>query len=351
MFSKPVYPIGYALENTFTPKKCEPIKEEITIFTYKEYEKNGNLKQFKLPQLKTIAKQNKIPVTATKPILIERLENHFKKSQYCVKIQKVFRGSLVRQFISLKGRGFKNISICVNETDFITLEPLNEISTMDFFSYTIDGITYGCDLHSLGQYIKKNGIKQQPYNQSPFPKEVIDNFYCEYQLLYILSQACHKDIIVASELREPMSQREVLRLKLEEIRNKPVEIRIRELFLEIDLLGNYTNSNWFSQLTLEQLIIFYRGLSTVWYHYGRLTNEVKEKIFILGNPFIGYQRGGVINNIHFLKDACLYIFENFVYGGIDIEHRKLGAIHALSALTLASINARNAMYWLYESIE
>jgi hypothetical protein len=39
-----------------------------------------------------------------------------------------------------------------------------------------------------------------------------------------------------------------------------------------------------------------------------------------------------------------------VYSGIDDDHRKIGAFHALSGLTIVSLDARLAMPWLYESV-
>ena len=44
------------------------------------------------------------------------------------------------------------------------------------------------------------------------------------------------------------------------------------------------------------------------------------------------------------------ILENMVYSGINIEYRKIGTLHALSALTLVSVPARESMPWLYESV-
>jgi hypothetical protein len=51
-----------------------------------------------------------------------------------------------------------------------------------------------------------------------------------------------------------------------------------------------------------------------------------------------------------MRKRALTIMENIIYTGIDIEYRKLGALHVLSALTLVSIPARNSLPWLYESI-
>jgi hypothetical protein len=39
-----------------------------------------------------------------------------------------------------------------------------------------------------------------------------------------------------------------------------------------------------------------------------------------------------------------------VFTGIDTEYRKIGALHILSALTVVSSNARNAIPWLYDTI-
>jgi hypothetical protein len=238
----------------------------------------------------------------------------------------------------------------MNETDFITLDPLMEIPALQFYSYKIDGHIYGCNIISLGQFIKKNGTKQQPYNQSPFPEEVIKDIIQLSKITNILYDNPNIELI-----REPNntvgSNIENLRRFLLEIRRKSVDTRIHELFMEIDQLGNYTNSTWFSNLSVDGYLIFYRSLYSIWNYRGRLTNEIKQKIFILGNPFVGFQinESQTINTIY-MKEACLFVFENLVYGGIDEDHKKLGTFHALSALTLASIHARNSMYWLYESL-
>ena len=42
--------------------------------------------------------------------------------------------------------------------------------------------------------------------------------------------------------------------------------------------------------------------------------------------------------------------ENMVYSGVDEDHRKIGALHVLSALTVVSSGARETMPWLYESV-
>ena len=51
-----------------------------------------------------------------------------------------------------------------------------------------------------------------------------------------------------------------------------------------------------------------------------------------------------------IQKGCLIVMENMTYSGINIDSRKIGVLHILTALTMVSINARQTMPWLYESI-
>ena len=109
-----------------------------------------NFAKMKIPELKSIAKINKLHVTGTKPVLIQRLTEYYRKCGFAIKIQKILRGYFVRLSFKLRGIGFKNRLICTNTSDFLTMEPLNEIPHSQFFSYTDNkNFTYGFDINSL----------------------------------------------------------------------------------------------------------------------------------------------------------------------------------------------------------
>ena len=40
-----------------------------------------------------------------------------------------------------------------------------------------------------------------------------------------------------------------------------------------------------------------------------------------------------------------------IYAAIDEEYAKIGALHCLTALTIVSQPARNALPWLWESVQ
>lgn len=398
MFSKPLYPLemnNTRLTNEFiiSEHKEKSPKSEKTVpttkLTYSDYVNNNIvLKKYKVPELKSIAKHLRIHVTGSKPVLIERIETHFNKVSKSIKIQKTFRGFVLRKSFLLRGDAFKDKSTCVNNTDFYTLEPLDEIDFELFFSYKdSQNFHYGFNITSLIKLMKnKNTQLLNPYNREIIPSTIILNIsslYRKIQLLFptsiepedvkSVSQINTVSTSVFGRIRERINIQpsriyngnnlnvlqevsgriQEVSNKLTEIREKPIPIRINELFMEIDQLGNYTNAEWFSTLTLRDYIRLYRNLYDIWNYRAQLSHEIKRKICILNDPFLGiFNQRLYYNEVSFtqIQEACLKVFENMVYTGIDTEHRKIGTMHALSALTIVSTNARAAMPWLYESL-
>jgi hypothetical protein len=81
--------------------------------------------------------------------------------------------------------------------------------------------------------------------------------------------------------------------------------------------------------------------------------ETKQRICPFHGPFdYIFTRPVQYNTLSLeqIKLACLIVMENMIYSGIDDEYRKIGCFHALSALTVVSPGARDAMPWLYESV-
>lgn len=398
MFSKPLYPLetdNIHLTNEFivSEHKEKSPKSEKKIpnikLTYEDFIRdNVILKKYKVPELKSIAKNLRIHITGSKPVLVERIESHFKKVSKSIKIQKIFRGFVLRKSFILRGEAFKNKSSCVNNTDFYTLEPLDEIDFELFFSYKdAQNFNYGFNITSLIKLMKNKNVQiLNPYNREVISQKVISDIsslYKKIQLLFpsvlepedikpILNSNSNNEMTVFGRARERANiqpsriygNNAVLNLettnliqeisnKINAIREKPLQVRIQELFMEIDQLGNYTNAEWFTTLTLRDYIRLYRNLYDIWNYRAQLPYEMKRKICLLNDPFLGiFNQRMYYNDVSFtqIQEACLKVFENMVYTGIDIEHRKIGTMHSLSALTIVSLDARNAMPWLYESL-
>ena len=123
-------PIDKKKPNIKPNRPRKPVEKSIQQkdINYENFIKNKiQLTTYKLPELKAALKKHNLKISGKKEILVERLEGHFNHTFLAQRIQKVFRGWLIRNLIKLKGPALRNISICVNDKDFVTMEPLNEI--------------------------------------------------------------------------------------------------------------------------------------------------------------------------------------------------------------------------------
>jgi hypothetical protein len=377
-----------------------------------------SLQKYKIPELKHIAKSHKLRIGGTKKVLIERIKNYFIDYGYAIQIQKIFRGHIVRKSFSLRGPALRKRKICVNETDGFTLEPLDEISFELFYSYSdANDFVYGFDLLSLITLYKNKGKIINPYTREKFSvntlcdilmlgrlikiifpdkldedsKQIIESTYNKsvparrnaiantisqrylqrQQLTTTINNVIHANVNANTNnvnqytpnnirLRNTINmdtlndrQREIF-FKLEQTRGLSIHQRIQELFIEIDILGNYTQSSWFSNLDKRDLMRLFRFIYDLWHYRGQMDDETKRNISYLYCPFTNVR---MINRYTYdtlsdeqAREACLSVMEHLVYCGVDVEYQKLGTLHVLSALTMVSVHARNNLYWLYESI-
>ena len=368
------------LENVIIPdiqiKKKKANKK--TTITYIEYfEQNINLQQYKIPELKEIARKHKLYVTGTKPVLIGRIRSCFNYSIKIEKIQKLFRGFMVRFFLKNRGPAANDRKICVNETDGYTLEPLNEISFENFFSYRdAKDFIYGFDLCSLITVFKTKGKIINPYTRERLETNILHLILSLHRISTILFSEKIENVVITNRTITPRlpenniaiqnrythiqrnmiafnAELRELTMKMQEIQLRPINQRIQDLFIEIDLLGNYTQSSWFTALERRDYVRFFRTLLDVWHYRAQLTPEAKRNICQLHDPFLNVR----INTYNYLEvpevelmTACVTVMENMIYTGVDAEYKQIGALLSLSVLTVVSITARNNMFWLYESL-
>jgi len=327
------------------PSFLKPIKikdDNIIIPTIQHYE---NIVQYNynLNQLKMIAKEYKLKISGNKPQLVSRIFFFLYFSSYIIKIQKNFRRFLVKKYKELHGPACMNRKICTNTSDFVTMEPLEEIHFYQFLSYKdSDGFIYGFDIVSLHNlYIKSNNLNNisNPYNRKIFPESVIKAIRSIIKLNKIFKIKIQMNY-------EDDSQNVSF--------EKAIEFRALHLFQSIDALGNYSNSNWFLSLNRHQLIRFVRELIDIWSYRAQLSSEVKRNICPPhGDPFrnVNIQYLHTEENISYVKKSILEVLEKLVNSGANQDSKALGATYILGALTLVNSDAATSLPWLYQSFE
>ncbi len=311
------------------------------------FKENIQLRRYTIPDLKRIARENGLFVSGAKPILIERIQRHFIKIKHIVYSQSCVRRNLAVLRMRIRGPALNpsKRKLCVNDTDFFTLEPITDIEPNNFFSYKDDkGIIYGFDVKSLGMMLETQGSIMNPYNRYVFTGDILRNI----------------NTLINKPRNRTIDEEEYeIFNKMTEMRTTPVDTRIANLFYEIDRLGNYTVPDWFSRLTREKYLHMYKRIRELWNYRAMLEDETKRAICPYYDPFNFRltRYSGYINTQRELqltesdcRKMCLTLMENLIYTGRDDITKNIITAHILSALTLVSSNARTSMPWLHESI-
>jgi len=155
-------------------------------YSYSQWSSSSQtIREVPLKILKHTLKINGKPVSGNKPDLICRLENYFLQIKMATRIQKTFRGFLVRK--SEQARGCADPKDCNNNTDFYTLEDVTEIPHELFFSYRDEnGFAYGFNILSLMSMFRLNRKLVNPYNREDIPFFVLQRLFSVYKKSRIL---------------------------------------------------------------------------------------------------------------------------------------------------------------------
>lgn len=295
---------------------------------------------YTIKQLKTIAQNFKLKISGIRSELVNRIYIYLRLSNFIIKIQKIFRGFLLRRYNFYHGPSRLNRSLCTNNTDFISMEDIKLIPYNQFFSFKDkDGFIYGFDILSLYNLIHKSGkIKvKNPYNRNDIPDFVFKYLSSIIRISKILN--INIEILIEDDKTSLSLQ-------------KTVELRSLELFQNIDYLGNYSNCEWFLSLNRIELIKFMRELCDIWNFRAQLSSEIKRNICPpYGDPFrhFGLSYINHESDLFLVKKYILEVLEKFVNSGVDTDSKSLGCYYVLGALTLVNQNAAMALPWLYQS--
>ena len=291
-----------------------------------------------IQQLKNIAKNHNLKSSGVKEELINRIYNYLRLSYYAHKIQKIYRKHIICLYNKYHGPASIYRNKCTNETDFLSLENVNEIPYSQFYSYIdIDNHIYGFDIISLYNWMNKSNERCiNPYNRNPFPSNIKQELNELIKFSKILHVPIH--INIKNEINE-------MPIK------KKIELLAISLFQKMDELGNYTDVKWFTSLTMHKLVSFLRELYDIWTYRAQLSTTTKREIYPLNDIFHNINMSGIIYLDYYqLNQLVLNIISKFINFGINKESQYLGASYVLSALTLVNEDAADALPWLYQSV-
>jgi len=319
-------------------KKKEPA-DPVQIPAFADYD-DFMQHDYKVQELKDICKHYGIKCGGTKQELKMRIHDHLIQSHFITRIQRLVRRSFCKMHARISGPAYHDRSLCMNDTDFYSMEPVRDIPCNQFISVKDDtGVVYGFDMISLNMYYVSecksgNGPPlSNPYNRMPLPANIRSQMHRKICLTRILGVKCM--IEVEPEPVQSVQQQDEQLLFI--------------IFQQINSHGHYADTTWFSELNVVQIMRFIRELADIWNYRAQIIPQLKQEICPPnGDPFRNIDFRYVHHDA--IKHEVIKIMNAFVTSGANSDSRGLGAYYVLSALTLVSHSAQNAMPWLYESV-
>lgn len=240
-------------------------------------------------------------------------------------IQSVFRGWNIRR------RSKPN-----NIEDCGTLEKLIVIPIEYYIQYQdeTDNLWYGFDIRTL-ESILESKHPVNPYNT----KDLKSNNK-------LMANYAHKKSFILDSKRKMSHDSPKL---TESQRFSQFVVRV---FQKFDELGQYTDTEWFTTLSLEQLKHFYHLANDMFDYRAQLSDEMKKNIVKNGLIFHNFKSTlSKFRNVHtrILQVEILREMERVIDEGVDKEFKILGMNLILSALVEVSHRASLALPHLVQS--
>ena len=332
----------FAVSNQYTIE--DNLKKQIISDNIPSYKSliSLNDKKMTISKLKEFARLFNLKTSGKKSILVDRIKEYLTRTHYVVFIQKVFRGYIQRKVIYLRGPTLYKRMDNVNASDFLTLEPIEEIPYHQYFSFLdTDGIKYGFDISSIYHlFYNDNHTAKNPYNRNLLNVQIYETI----QNIIRISKI-YKHVQVKIDLETYQVSNE-----------KKIQLRIIDLFQSINETGNYSDFKWYERLNRVKLFKFMYEIIDIWDYRANLTMEDKINISPPdGRPFNGIPQILTIlktQNItcQRLREIILSILEQFVYSSYSTENKGIRIMYILTALTTVSREAAECMPWLYDSV-
>lgn len=382
-----------------TVLKTIPKPDEISINNYglllcSEYD-------YKVIELKKMCRiiqkecgYKKMKTTGTKIEMKQNIYNFYNHTFHSIKIQLKFKSYLRRKLAILRGPALKNRDICINDTDFYTLDPIREIPDTQFFSYEekcgVKMCCYGFDMASIFNLIlNDNSVDTianlnrrlswttynescNPYNRSVIPLEITQKILKIIKLDLMLngkkkengknnkngSNDKNRNNFVLNGDQGTNNGNIVIELPQDVLTpQQRYRQNVLQLFQTINSLGHYSDPDWFMVLTYQQHITFLRELIDIWNYRAELSYSARVAIYPPnGNPFPQHIMGWLTHQFYSyltmenIISINMTIIERLTITAVLESDRCLGANFVLCALTLVSMPAREALPWLYQSV-
>lgn len=246
-------------------------------------------------------------------------------------IQKWWKRTLPILISKKRGIGYMNRSICNNEEDFYTLNPIMDIPDIFFITYYENETkkVWGHDIRSLHNLFS-NKIFENPYTTIKFNQK-----FMSHAKFFIEKYKNHQNFNLNKQVENTSREEKILR-------------ETTDLFIEINSMGYYCNHEWIIFLPKHALLKLYYEFKDIIYYRANLTHLNIIQIFGTPNPFVNdFGVSFEFKTIYDLLDLINHKLKMILK--TDYNNKDLGILLFLTALTTTSHEAAVCLDYLQQT--
>jgi hypothetical protein len=263
---------------------------------------------------------------------IEGLTANKVSQRAAIKIQKAWRK--VNSYLTLFHQGpcIKARSLSTNNSEVFSLEPIESILDFYYFSFAdTQNNLWTFDIRSIAQMISLGTFKINPYNRQPISERIVKKALNRIAWLrsrkYTILYPSNNDLTPDQLWRQ----------------------KILDVCMRLESFGFHISCEWFSEMSLETHIEFYKFMYELWNY--RLGLSIQAQCEIVPPPANLFKtRYEKKHNLHWWEKVNLQLIETLIASSSNKESQRLGATYCMMGFVKVNKDAANAFPWLYESL-
>jgi hypothetical protein len=246
------------------------------------------------------------------------------------KIQKFWRVRYSVRLAKERGPAFFVRSLCHNDTELASFEPLDKIPNAYFFTIKEPKRLWGFDIRTLVVQYEEEGKLENPYTKEDCPVNVIEDFKRHVDKLKRWKMPLHYE--ADSGLTPKQSW----------------NLRVLDICLRLDMLGYRIATHWFTDLSIDQQKRLYSLMHALW----NALPETSRASIVPRNTELGElfkwspERIQSKSELDSVRRTNLNVIERIISSALQQSDRTLGAMYSVMCLTQVSYRCRNAYPWL-----
>ncbi len=256
------------------------------------------------------------------------------------KIQRFWRVNIRPYKRRLFGPALYSPSLCSNETEISTLEPVEKIHEHYFFSFLdAKGSCWSFDLRSLNQLLLEDTCLRNPYTRDIFDVSVRNRIALCNEYLK------RRGIPIFHNFQQNLNQKQMWNQ------------RVLDFFLKMDSLGYRGSTSWFDSMSVLQQQKLYRRLYILWNYRLGLTPQEKNEIIPGHNnqnaKLFRWSPDVIENNnhdLHWWRKHNLELLQKFISSAEDKSKKGLGALYVLMGFASIIHQVGDAYPWILDTV-